>query len=226
MQMCSAVCDAEKQCPVRCRRLFRARSRSRAVVTRVRGEQARMIQQNRTLTKLNLNGNSIRKKGAVALFGALTGDAKNPPNIKLKELDLQVREDARGASPAARAPCDDVRVRASVWGVGCSVWGALLSEKCGAERGWCAERSEGVTCEPEREEARGRGDAARGAVLSERVQCGAEGGCGAVQTESVVEREGVMVRAQGCGVERGSTTCRCWSQAASTSATSPATSSE
>mmetsp|Transcript_16354 Transcript_16354/g.39216 ORF Transcript_16354/g.39216 Transcript_16354/m.39216 type:complete len:724 (+) Transcript_16354:141-2312(+) len=50
---------------------------------------ARMIQQNRTLTKLNLNGNSIRKKGAVALFGALTGDAKNPPNIKLKELDLQ-----------------------------------------------------------------------------------------------------------------------------------------
>lgn len=109
-----------------------------------------MIQQNRTLTKLNLNGNSIRKKGAVALFGALTGDAKNPPNIKLKELDLQVREDARGASPAARAPCDDVRVRASVWGVGCSVWGALLSESvlrfcarvrcrarvvCGAQRG-------------------------------------------------------------------------------------------
>jgi Ran GTPase-activating protein (RanGAP) involved in mRNA processing and transport len=47
------------------------------------------LKKNRTLQSLNLDGNQITKQGAIQLLACIMGDATNPPNEVMKELNLQ-----------------------------------------------------------------------------------------------------------------------------------------
>lgn len=47
------------------------------------------LKKNRALQCLNLDGNQITKQGAIQLLACIMGDARNPPNEVMQELNLQ-----------------------------------------------------------------------------------------------------------------------------------------